>query len=410
MNMSGQFFKKTMRDVPLDGKTVLVRADYNVPLEKGEITNDYRITQSVPTIQELRDRGCKVVIISHLGRPKGMIAPAFTLEPVAKRLRELLQTEVKFIGDCIGDRALQATKNLQPGEVILLENLRFHEGEEANDSNFAKQLAEASNAEYFVQDGFGVVHRAHASTEAITHFLPSVAGLLLEKEYTTIAGAMESPEHPFVAILGGAKISDKIAVIERFVQIADHIIIGGAMANTFLKYKGYVIGKSVAEDGLDDVMDKIYAAAAEKVGAENVDDFIVLPTDVAVATDIEPTERRVTVASDEIAEDEYALDIGPISTGRAANIIADAKMIIWNGPLGYTTIPQFAHGSAKIALAMVQNTEAETIIGGGDTAEFVLGWDAKEGASFSHVSTGGGASLDLMSGERLPGIEALMDA
>lgn len=399
-----------MRDVPLDGKTVLVRADYNVPLEKGEIADDYRITQSIPTIQELRDRGCKVVIISHLGRPKGMIAPAFMLEPVAERLSELLNIEVKFVTDCIGDRVIQAVKKLQPGDVLLLENLRFHEGEEANDSNFAKQLAEASSATYFVQDGFGVVHRAHASTEAITHFLPSVAGLLLEKEYATISSAMESPEHPFVAILGGAKISDKIAVIERLIQVADHIIIGGAMANTFLKYKGYVIGKSISEDGLDDVMDRIYVAATEKVGADNVDDFIILPADVAVATEIDSAQRRVTVASDEIAEDEYALDIGPISTGRAANIIADAKMIIWNGPLGYTTIPQFAHGSAKVALAMVQNTEAETIIGGGDTAEFVLGWDAKKGGSFSHVSTGGGASLDLMSGEKLPGVEVLLDA
>lgn len=408
--MTDRFFKKTMRDVPLDGKTILVRADYNVPLEKGEIADDYRITQSIPTIQELRDRGCKVVIISHLGRPKGMIAPAFTLEPVAERLSELLNIEVKFVTDCIGDRVIQAVKKLQPGDVLLLENLRFHEGEEANDSNFAKQLAEASNAAYFVQDGFGVVHRAHASTEAITHFLPSVAGLLLEKEYATISSAMESPEHPFVAILGGAKISDKIAVIERLIQVADHIIIGGAMANTFLKYKGYVIGKSISEDGLDDVMDRIYAAATEKVGADNVDDFIILPADVAVATEIDSAQRRVTVASDEIAEDEYALDIGPISTGRAANIIADAKMIIWNGPLGYTTIPQFAHGSARVALAMVQNTEAETIIGGGDTAELVLGWDAKKGGSFSHVSTGGGASLDLMSGEKLPGVEVLLDA
>lgn len=404
------FFKKTMQDVPLDGKTVLVRADYNVPLEKGEITDDYRITQSVATIQELRDRGCKVVIISHLGRPKGMIAPAFTLEPVAKRLSELLQTEVKLTRDCIGDSALQAAKSLQPGEVVLFENLRFHEGEEANDSEFARQLAEASRAEYFVQDGFGVVHRAHASTEAITHFLPSVAGLLLEKEYTAITDAMESPKHPFIAILGGAKISDKIAVIERFVQIADHIIIGGAMANTFLKYKGYNIGKSIAEDGLDDVMDKIYAAAAEKVGQENVDDFIVLPTDVAVSTEIDPSVRRIVVSADEIADDEYALDIGPISTGRAANIIEDAQMIIWNGPLGYTTIPQFAHGSARVALAMIQNTEAETIIGGGDTAEFILGWDAQKGGSFSHVSTGGGASLELMGGEKLPGVEALMNA
>lgn len=407
--MTGQFYKKTLNDVPLDDKTVLLRADYNVPLEKGEITDDYRITQSIPTIQDLRDRGCKIVIISHLGRPKGMVAPGLSLEPVAMRLGELLGTDVKFVGDCVGDRALQAAKKLQAGEVLLFENLRFHEGEEANDSEFAKAVAEASTAEYFVQDGFGVVHRAHASTDAITQFLPSVAGLLLEKEYSTITHAMDSPEHPFVAILGGAKISDKITVIQRFIDIADHIIIGGAMANTFLRYKGYEIGKSVAESGLNDVMDDIYKAAAEKMGEENVDDFIVLPVDVAVAPEISADERRMVVASDEIAPEEYALDIGSLSATHAAELIAKAKMVVWNGPLGYTTIPQFAHSSAKVALAIAQNTDAETIIGGGDTAEFILDWDVKSGGSFTHVSTGGGASLELMAGEKLPGVEALMD-
>lgn len=405
----GQFFKKTIQDVPLDSKTVLLRADYNVPLEKGEITDDYRITQSIPTIQDLRDRGCKVVIISHLGRPKGMVAPGLSLEPVARRLSELLEMNVHFANDCVGDRALQAAKKLQAGEVLLLENLRFHEGEEADDPKFAQAVAESSTAEYFVQDGFGVVHRAHASTDAITRFLPSVAGPLLEKEYVTITHAMDTPEHPFVAILGGAKVSDKITVIKRFIAIADHIVIGGAMANTFLRYKGYEIGKSVAESGLDVVMDDIYAAAAKKVGEKNVDDFILLPVDVAVAPEISASERRMVVASNEIAPDEYALDIGPLSVSYAAELVAQARMVVWNGPLGYTTIPQFAYGSAKIALAMAQNSQAETIVGGGDTAEFILDWDAKNGGSFTHVSTGGGASLELMAGEKLPGVEALMD-
>ena len=407
----GGFPKLVMSAVPLEGKTVLVRADYNVPLnKKGEITDDYRITQSAPTIQELIRRKCKVVICSHLGRPDGKVAPEFTLAPVATRLSEVLDHPVHFAPNCIGDQVVQAVKRLHPGGVLLLENLRYHAGEEANDEAFARALARDSGAQYFVQDGFGVVHRAHASTDAITHQLPSVAGLLLEREWTAITGAMESPKKPLVAVLGGAKISDKIKIITRFIDIADTVVIGGAMANTFLKYKGCAIGKSVHEDGLDDIIRDIYKAAEAKVGKDAVDDFIILPTDVAVGTKVDDDARRAVVDAHEVAENEYILDIGWHSIETAVGAVTGAGTVIWNGTLGYAEVPQFAHGSARMALALASQPETTSVIGGGDTADFVLHWDAKKGGSFSHVSTGGGASLDLMAGEKMPGIDALLDA
>ena len=411
MNKKGGFLKRTVRDVPLRGKVVLVRADYNVPLtDKGEIADDFRIVSSLPTLQYLIGQGCKVVVCSHLGRPDGKADERFTLEPVAERLAKLLRQPVQFVPECIGDRVKQHAKRLHAGQVLLLENVRFHAGEEANDSHFAKALAEDSMAEYFVQDGFGVVHRAHASTSAVTQYLPSVAGLLLEKEYMTIRTAMDTPRTPLVAVLGGAKISDKIAVIEKFVAIADTIIIGGAMANTFLKHRGYPIGRSVHEDGLDGIVKKIYDAAEKKVGAEALDDFIVLPTDVAVATKTDKAVRRVVVAVDDVADNEMILDIGPDSIATAVQAVSEAKTVIWNGTLGYAELPQFAHGSARIALALATHPAMTSVIGGGDTADFVLKWDAANGASFSHVSTGGGASLDLMAGAPMPGVEALLDA
>lgn len=411
MNKKGGFLKRTVRDVPLRGKVVLLRADYNVPLtDKGEIADDFRIVSSLPSLQYLIGQGCKIVVCSHLGRPDGKTDERFTLEPVAERLAKLLRQPVQFVPECIGDRVKQHAKRLHAGQVLLLENVRFHAGEEANDAHFAKALAEDSMAEYFVQDGFGVVHRAHASTDAVTQYLPSVAGLLLEKEYVTIRTAMDSPKKPLVAVLGGAKISDKIAVIEKFVAIADTIIIGGAMANTFLKHRGYSIGKSVHEDGLDGIVKKIYDTAEKKVGAEALDDFIVLPTDVAVATKADKTARRLMVAADDVTSDEMILDIGPDSIATAVQIVSEAQTVIWNGTLGYAELPQFSHGSARIALALATHPGMTSVIGGGDTADFVLNWDAANGASFSHVSTGGGASLDLMAGAAMPGVEALLDA
>lgn len=406
----GGFNRLTVHDVPLQGKTVLVRADYNVPLTSdGQIADDFRIRASIPTLRYLIEQRCKVVICSHLGRPEGQADEAYTLEPVGERLSKLLQKPVKFAPECVGDKVRQAAKRLAPGQVLLLENLRYHAGEEANDDRFAKALAQDSYAEYFVQDGFGVVHRAHASTSAITQHVPSVAGLLLEKEYNAITSAMLQPKEPLVAVLGGAKISDKIAVIERFVAIADTIIIGGAMANTFLKHRGYHIGKSIHEDGLDSIVEKIYEAAKKKVGADEVDEFIVLPSDVAVATKIAPDSRRMSVSVGDVRHDEIILDMGPDSIATAARILQSASTVVWNGTLGYAELAQFAHGSARVALTLASHPEITSVVGGGDTADFVIKWDAAGGDSFSHVSTGGGASLDLMAGSPMPGIESLME-
>ena len=411
MNKKVGFFKRSMRDVPLDGKVVLLRADYNVPFDtKGKISDDYRIVSSVPTIKSLTDRGCKVVIISHLGRPDGKVDARYSLEPIADRLTQLLDQHVAFAPDCIGDRVHQAAKRLTAGRVLLLENLLIHAGEEANDVHFAEALAKDSAAEYFIQDGFGVVHRAHASTDRVTQFLPSVAGLLLEREYKTITTVMDKPARPMVAVLGGAKISDKIAVIERFVELADAVVIGGAMANTFLQYRGYKIGISIHEDGLDGIIKRIYEAAEKKVGRDAIDDFLILPSDVAVATKIDPRQRRTTVAIEDVSDDEYILDIGHDSIQAAVQAIKGAATVVWNGTLGYSELPQFAHGSARVALSLASSPETTSVIGGGDTADFVIHWDAKKGGSFTHVSTGGGASLDLMAGAKMPGIDALLDA
>lgn len=403
------FFKRTVKDIPIDQKTVLVRADYNVPLnKKGEISDDLRIQASLPTIQYLQKRADKVVIMSHLGRPGGRDA-ALSLEPIATRLSELLKKPVIFVEDCIGDKVVQAVKKAPKGSVILLENLRYYPEEEANDHAFAKKIAQSTAARYFVQDGFGVVHRAHASTDAITQYIPSVAGLLLEREYATISGAMEHPKRPLVAVMGGAKVSDKITVIERLVHIADKIVIGGAMANTFLQYKGHDMGGSMIEKDQAPVLDGIYQAAHDKLDT-SIDDFIILPTDVAVAADIDENAKRRNVKLGNLDAKDKALDIGDTSIERVAEEVAKAKMVIWNGTLGYAELPEFAHGSARLALTLATHPEIDSIIGGGDTADFALKWDGNRGESFTHVSTGGGASLELMAGKKLPGVESLLDA
>lgn len=406
----GGFYKRTMSDVPLDGKTVLVRADYNVPLENGKIKDDYRIRSSVPTMRALLARGCRIVIMAHLGRPEGKVVPELSLEPVATRLSELLGVNVQFVNDCVGDKVVMAVKNAPRRSVLLLENVRFYPGDETNDPEFAKQLAKSSQASYFVQDGFGVAHRAQASTSAITQFLPSVAGLLLEKEYMTITGAMEHPNRPLVAVMGGAKISDKIQLVERFVEIADKVIIGGAMANNFLKFRGHPVGKSLVEDGIDDVVQKIYGAVEAKVTKEKVDDFLVIPEDVAVAHEISQDASRKNKGLDEVLENDIILDIGTATMDHVDRELEGAGTVVWNGTLGYSESSAFAHGSARLALHLASHREITSIIGGGDTADFVLHWDAAGGESFNLVSTGGGASLELMAGKKLPGIEALMDA
>lgn len=403
------FFKRTVKDVPIDNKTVLVRADYNVPLGKdGTISDDLRIRASLPTLRYLLKRGCKVVIISHLGRPEGRDA-SLSLEPIGVRLSELLKVNVVFVDDCVGDKVVQGVKKTPKNTIVLLENLRYYKEEEANDEVFAKKIATATGARYFVQDGFGVVHRAHASTDAITHYIPSVAGLLLKREYTTITDAMEKPKRPLVAVMGGAKVSDKITVIERFVEKADKIIIGGAMANTFLSYKGYDMGASMVEKGQEAVLDSLYKAANGK-DEKSVEEFIILPSDVAVADDPSDTAQRRNVQLGGIKKDDKALDIGDTSIERMVSELEGAKTVIWNGTLGYAELPAFAHGSARLALALASNPDVTSIIGGGDTADFVLKWDGGDGKAFTHVSTGGGASLELMAGDKLPGVESLLDA
>jgi phosphoglycerate kinase len=405
-----KFFKQTIGTVPLQGQTILLRADYNVPLKSdGTIDDDFRIRASLPTIKKLLADGCKVVIISHLGRPDGCDAK-LSLEPIAQRLADYLGESVRFVDQTIGDKVSMAIKRAPKRSVIVLENLRFYKEEEANDSQFAARLAKDTGARYFVQDGFGVVHRAHASTAAITHYLPSVAGLLLEREYMTITKAMKVPKRPLVAIMGGAKVADKIDIITEFIKVADTIIIGGAMANTFLAYKGYAMGKSKFDADEASTLDEIYAAARHKVGNKNVDDFIILPTDLAVGRSLNSNEERRTTTIDALAADDMALDIGDESIEKVITVVSRAGTVVWNGTLGYAELANFSHGSARLALALAANPEITSIIGGGDTADFVLHWDARKGDSFTHVSTGGGAGLELMAGEKLPGIESLLDA
>lgn len=404
----GTFFKETINSIDLRGQTVLLRTDYNVPLTAdGKVADDFRIRAGLATIQQLLERGCKVVIISHLGRPDGRDMK-FSLEPAAQRLAELLGEDVRFVDQAIGDKPKMAVKRAPKRSVIVLENLRFYPGEKANDPHFAKALAEASGARYFVQDGFGVVHRAHASTVAITHELPSVAGLLLEREYTTITQAMQSPKRPLATVLGGAKVKDKIALIQKFIEVADTIIVSGAMANNFLAYKGIPIGKSKFEPGLEATLDEIYAAAKNKVGADTVDDFLVLPSDVVVAAS--PDDAPRTVAVRDVAPDDMILDMGPATMDRICERVQTAGTTIWNGTLGIAEKPAFAVGSARLAQTLASHPEVASIVGGGDTADFVIHWDKKKGGSFTHVSTGGGASLALMAGEKLPGVESLLDA
>ena len=404
------FFKQTIKTVPLQGQTVLLRADYNVPLHSdGTIADDFRIRASLPTVKQLLKDGCKVVIISHLGRPEGR-DESLSLEPIAARLAQLLGESVRFVDRTVGDKAMMAIKRAPKRSVIVLENLRFDAREEANDEGFARELAKASGARYFVQDGFGVVHRAHTSTAAITMLLPSVAGLLLEREYTSITGAMKAPKRPLVAVMGGAKVSDKIALVKRFIEVADTVVIGGAMANTMLAHRGANLGKSKVEADQGQVIDEIYAAAQAKVGSDKVDDLIVLPSDLAVTDKIDENAARREVRVDTVGAHDIALDVGSESIAHLVKSIDDAKTVIWNGTLGYAELPNFSHGSARLALALATHPQITSIIGGGDTADFALNWDARKGDSFSHVSTGGGASLELMAGEKLPGIESLLDA
>lgn len=406
------FFKQTIKDLPLfknDPKRILVRVDYNVPLKNGKVSDDLRIRASLPTLEYLLERGCSLVLISHLGRPDGKRNLDYSLEPVAKYLSKLIDKKVTFVDDIVGDLAYQTVKKSRPGDIIMLQNLRFDPREEEDDEKFAKGIERVARADYFVQDGFAVVHRAHASTSAITMEVPGVAGFLLEREYTTISEAMENPKRPFVAVLGGAKVSDKIKVVERFVKLADNVLIGGAMANTFLEYKGYDMGASKVETDQNAVLDGIYKAGRDKAG-DKVDDFIITPVDVAVAKEFSDKAPRELRELKDVKGDDIALDVGDQTIDKFCKVIRDAGTVIWNGPLGMSEFPNFAHGSARVALELAMHPKIMSIVGGGDTADFVLKWDSKKGGSFTHVSTGGGAGLDLMAGKKLPGVECLLDA
>lgn len=399
---------KTIKDVDVAGKRILLRADYNVPLKDGEILDDFRVEASLPTLKYLIERGAKIVIISHLGRPKSPADIQFSLAPIAENLSEKLGKKVKFAKDCIGEDVANLTAKMGSGDVVMLENLRFHPEEKADDREFAKNLAKDTHANLFVQEGFGVVHRAHASTHAITEFLPSVAGFLLKKEYVEIKSATDDPNRPLTALMGGAKISDKIPLVRKFVEIADNVVIGGAMANNFLKFNGKNVAKSLVENDVDEIIKEIMVAVREKWG-ENYNDHFILPTDVAIATDGDFHSPRVEVdlAENPLYGEAAIFDLGEKTIAKIDDKIRESGTVIWNGDLGIDNVPQFSMASIAAAENMTK-TRIISVVGGGDTADFARHWDKLRGGSFTHVSTGGGASLELMAGEKLPGIYALM--
>ena len=393
--------KKTVRDIDVAGKRVLVRVDFNVPIDAEQrITDDTRIRAALPTIRYLLDHGAAVILMSHLGRPEGQVVEKLSLAPVAQHLSTLLERPVEMAMDCIGPEVEVQARSLQPGQVLLLENLRFHKGEEKNDPEFARQLA--SLGEVYVNDAFGTAHRAHASTEGVTHFLPGVAGFLMEKELNFLGSALEHPQRPFAAIVGGAKVSDKIAVLERLINMVDVLLIGGGMANTFLKAEGYEIGDSLFEKGKVDL-------ARNLIGRARRGMTFLLPIDVVVADRFAADAQHKVVANSAVQAGWRILDIGPrtIEAFRAA--LANARTIIWNGTLGVAEMPAFARGTNALVEILAQRTRAGvlTIIGGGDSAAAVDAAGATE--QMTHVSTGGGASLEFLEGRVLPGVAALQD-
>ena len=391
--------KKTVRDLDVAGKKVLVRVDFNVPLnDKGEITDDTRITASLPTIQYLLEQKAAVILMAHLGRPKGQVKPELSLAPVAKHLGKLLGKKILFAPDCVGEAAQAAASKLKPGHILLLENLRFHKEEEKNDMEFAEKLA--SLADLYVNDGFGVSHRAHASVEGVTHFLPAAAGFLLEKEIQYVGQAVTNPLHPFVAIIGGAKVSDKIGVISNLLDKVDTLLIGGGMANTFLAAQGYKMGKSlVEEDKLDLAKELLAKAKKNKVNMR-------LPTDLVMAAAFAPDAEHVTEKVKNLNQAYMALDIGAETSKAYAEALADAKMIVWNGPMGVFEMDAFCKGTEAVAKA-VAKSRATSIVGGGDSVAAIekLGLAKR----ITHISTGGGASLEYLEGKVLPGVAALDD-
>ncbi|MGE7021350.1 phosphoglycerate kinase [Solibacillus cecembensis] len=392
------FLKKSMNDVEVKGKRVFIRVDFNVPMEAGRITDETRIRAAIPTIQQLVENGAKVILASHLGRPKGEVNEELRLTAVGVRLAELMNKPVTKLDESIGEAVEAAVNNMQEGDIVLLENVRFHKGEEKNDAALAESFAKL--ADLYINDAFGAAHRAHASTEGIAKFVPAVSGLLMEKELDVLGKALSNPERPFTAIIGGAKVKDKIDVIENLLDKVDHLIIGGGLSFTFVKAMGHDIGKSLLEE------DKIELAKSfiEQAKAKGVE--LHMPVDAVIANEFSKDADTQVVAIDSIPADWMGLDIGPKTAEKYAEVIHKSNLIIWNGPMGVFEIDKFANGTKTVADAMAK-TAGYTIIGGGDSAAAVEKFGVA--SQMNHISTGGGASLELMEGKQLPGIVALND-
>jgi len=387
--------KKTVRDIDLRGQRVLMRVDFNVPMQEGKVTDDKRIRASLPTIKYVLDQGASLILMSHLGRPKGGPDPAFSLRPAAEVLSSQLGIPVKMAADTVGAEVEAMAKELKPGEVLMLENTRFHAGEEKNDLELAKQMA--ALADIYVNDAFGSAHRAHSSTEGVARFLPAVSGFLMEQELEYLGRAVSNPEHPYVAILGGAKISDKISVVETLLSKADKLIIGGGMANTFLAAKGHNMQDSLVETASIETAKSIMDKSGDK---------LLLPVDALIADKFEAEATTQVVDVDKIPPGWRMMDIGPKSIEAFKAALRDAELIVWNGPMGVFEMPKFAEGTFAIA-RMLAGSGATTVIGGGDSASAVK--KAGVAKQMTHVSTGGGASLEFLEGKELPGVAALMD-
>ena len=393
------FNKQTLRDFDLKGKKVLLRVDFNVPLNSNlQITNDKRIRETLPTIQYLIDNGAKIIIVSHLGRPEGKVKPEFSLKPVAERLRELLKKPVILTGDVAGPETFKYVRAMKEGDIVMMENVRFDPGEEANDPEFAKKLA--SVADIYCNDAFGTMHRAHASTTKVAEFLPSCAGLLVEKELNVLGSALENPARPFVVIVGGAKVKDKIGLISRLIEVADVVMIGGAMAYTFLRAQGHNVGKSIVEK------DKLQLARLliEKANKQNVK--FVLPVDHVVTGEFNFSAEFVVTSTKKFPRTGIGMDIGPKTIKLFEHYISKAKTIFWNGPLGVSEFQKFAKGTNEIAKA-IANSKAYSIVGGGDSAKSIEQLNLQD--KIDHVSTGGGAALKLIEGVTLPGLAAISE-
>lgn len=390
--------KKTIRDIDVSGKKVLVRCDFNVPLDKetGEIIDNRRIRAAIPTIKYLLDNNAKIILCSHLGRPKGEFNLKYSLRPVAEELSKLLNKEVKLAKDVIGEDAVNLSSNIKEGEIVLLENVRFHKEEEENNPEFAKKLA--SFADIYVNDAFGTAHRAHASTAGVADYLPAVSGFLIEKELEFLCSSLENPERPFVAILGGAKVSDKIGVIENLLDKVDTLLIGGGMAYTFYKAQGHNIGTSICEEDKLELANEILEKAKQK------EVKLLLPIDNHISSEYSNEAEDRFVEEQEIPEGFMGLDIGPKTINLFCEIIKDAKTVLWNGPLGVTEFTKFEEGTKKIAKALAES-KAVTIIGGGDSAAAIEKMGLAD--KMTHISTGGGASLEFLEGKILPGIACL---